>query len=741
MHKHHLSMRKVFNHNHVLVVWVLFCLALVLPVHNTLHARDVHQDVVDDTSISVKNTDYPVSADAYFVAPNGDDTNPGTKEAPWATPKKAVSAAPAGATIVLREGTYRGGVAVLKPLTLQPYPNEEVWIKGSRVVTTWSKEGNIWRSPWTDSEDSISSWTNFGCPEQNPRCYLSENYPMADFPDMVFVGGQALVQVGSKDAVQEGTFFVDAEVEELYIGTDPTNKEVEATADHIGIYADERGSGSTIRGLGMAHFTRTGMLLSHATDVMVENNTSVWNAVTGIDICCTHTIAVKGNVSLYNGMHGMGVGAAKDIVITDNWFAHNNVEHFNRFWNAAGFKLVDADNAVVRANTVEDNDANGIWLDVDSTGGVITENVTQRNNGGGIYYELTDGGVIIAGNTAVENEVGIEVRNATQAQIYNNTLVDNGRPLNVITDDRSPKVVDTIIKNNLFSNATNYTGERDDWEPFVFFHWGDCSSATSMVAELDHNAYYRTDAAIPKNLIHWSNTNTDYCRERYTTLTAFQEAYPFEANGLSIDGQAENPFFVDVSNGDYRLKPESVALGRGEALPQVVADALGWPTEVPVDLGAIQSEATPPSDDPIPAGTYRVIARHSDKVLDVSEVSKADEALLHQWSYRGKANQHWRVEPLDDGTYRFMAEHSGKTMDARKARTSNGTPIQQYIWNGTCAQRWHIEPVSSNLYTIRSACSDQVVEVEQSSVEDGALIQLWERTDEDNQYWQFAPVR
>ncbi len=42
----------------------------------------------------------------YYVAPGGNDSNPGTSEAPWRTLSKAASTAQAGQTVVVRAGTY-----------------------------------------------------------------------------------------------------------------------------------------------------------------------------------------------------------------------------------------------------------------------------------------------------------------------------------------------------------------------------------------------------------------------------------------------------------------------------------------------------------------------------------------------------------------------------------------------------------------------------------------------------------
>ena len=54
----------------------------------------------------------------------------------------ALSTAQDGDTVVLREGTYREGTGFGgKALTLQAYPHEQAWMKGSVVVTAWTPDG------------------------------------------------------------------------------------------------------------------------------------------------------------------------------------------------------------------------------------------------------------------------------------------------------------------------------------------------------------------------------------------------------------------------------------------------------------------------------------------------------------------------------------------------------------------------------------------------------------------------
>ena len=63
-----------------------------------------------------------------------------------------------------------------------------------------------------------------------------------------------------------------------------------------------------------------------------------------------------------------------------------------------------------------------------------------------------------------------------------------------------------------------------------------------------------------------------------------------EPEGVTFSGVAggSDPFFVDLANGDYRVRPGSVAYNSGLPLPADVAAAVGLPTGAVVSRGAIR---------------------------------------------------------------------------------------------------------------------------------------------------------
>ena len=197
-------------------------------------------------AVDIRDTNYPIPAGAYFVAPKGSDSNMGKETTPWRTIAKAVAAAPSGSTIVIHGGTYREGSINLggKKLTLQPYPHEKVWLNGSLVVSNWVIDGTVWRSDGWLPQFALDT----------PSQAIHPNYPMASYRDMVFTNGKSLRQVASLSQVSAGTFYVDYTHHQLYIGDNPTGKTVEASAQAIALNIAYGADGTVVRGLGFEYY-------------------------------------------------------------------------------------------------------------------------------------------------------------------------------------------------------------------------------------------------------------------------------------------------------------------------------------------------------------------------------------------------------------------------------------------------------------------------------------------------------
>ena len=538
-------------------------------------------------TIDIKDTNYSIPDEAYFVSPDGSDTNSGkAANSPWSL-AKAMTSVPSGSTIVFRGGTYRNfdKTNISKKLTLQAYPHEKPWIKGSVLVTDWVSDGSTWRK---------DSW-NYSFAPNMAKEYIDPLYPMAGHRDMVYIDGVSLKQVASKQEVVPGTFYVDSTNKKLYVGDNPAGKTVESTANIQSFNITKSGAGSVVRGLGFAHYADAGLQV-WTSGVTLENNTFAWNGFEGVKLGNSSPDAiVRGNTFSYNGCKGISGSNVHRMLLEDNIISYNNIERFSIFWDSGGVKVIKTDKLVWRKNLVENNFSNGMWIDESSTNSTIVNNTVRHNSALGIFFEISHK-AIIAGNVAYRNQVGIMVSNSSNARIYNNTLAQNSK--NIVIKDTTRNNTDTtgiaagatwivrntVIKNNILSNARGS----------VVFEVSSCSTkepSTLLIEAADYNAYYRTLSSKPKNVILWSLGSSN-CSVGYTSMPTFISGTGYEKKSLVIDNVATQPFFVDESKNDYQLKVGSPAIGRGEPLPEDIADAIGLAPSVAVDLGAFQSKAT-----------------------------------------------------------------------------------------------------------------------------------------------------
>jgi parallel beta-helix repeat protein len=553
-------------------------------------------DVVSANGTDIKDTNYPIPNDAYFVSPNGTDSNSGkTPDSPWRV-YKAITSAPPGATIVFRGGTYRlSKNHINKKLTLQPYPHEKVWLKGSIEVQGWTADGAIWRK---------DNWT-YSFPPNMSSSYINPQYPMAGYRDMVYINGVSLRQVASKAEVVPGKFYVDSANKKLYIGENPVGKTVEATAQQeaFSIFHDSAynsyPSDTVIRGLGFAHYAEQALIVG-APRIKLENNTFVWNGVKGLTFSgvsggvygISTDAKVQGNTFSYNGRKGLEGDRVHRLLLEGNTISYNNVENFSKTWDAAGAKLIRSDELILRNNLVNDNNATGMWIDISSTNARIVHNVVHNNKFTGIWFELSHKG-IIAANVVYKNSTGIYILDSSDVSVYNNTLVNNLINLRVYDTNRkntdAAQIADGITwstRNNVFKN--NILSNASGSMLFEASNYAIKEPSSLMVAYTDYNGYYRTLSSTPASVIKWSLGGNNYSVP-YSSIAAFNSATGYEAHALAIDNVAVNPFFVDEANGDFHLKPGSAAIRHGDVLPPDVAAAIGLPSGVKVDLGALQT--------------------------------------------------------------------------------------------------------------------------------------------------------
>ena len=520
----------------------------------------------------VGTTSYPIPAGALFVAATGSDAAAGSQAAPFKTIGRAIAAAPNGGTVVVRGGIYREALTISNErLTLQPYPNEAVFIRGSRTLSTFVAVAGDWRR---------DGW-NYQFPRQSPETVLA-SYPMANAPDMVFFDGQPLRQVSRLSQVAGKSFFVDYSLSQLFIGVDPTGHVLEASYLQVGLMLNNADN-SVIRGLQFEQFATPvnthGAVVDQSNDVTFENNVFVDNASSGLSLRGNRTI-VTGNSFSFNGQLGLHAFLADDLVIQNNRINNNNTEHFDQYQEAGGAKFVKSVNALVDSNYVLNNAGNGIWFDIDADNATIVRNEVFSNNRNGIQFEISDT-AIIAGNTVRSNTAtGIHIIESTNLDVYNNVSYKNDLALTVWDGPRLHAVGNVSVRNNVLMDgraSSKVLFDVDDKNHIL--------SGSEMGVTSDYNAYCRSVAGSPARVADWARSNTT--QANYSSVSAFRVGTGNETQGLVCEGATATGFFVKVSTGNFALTATSAGRGAGSPLPPNVALALGLTAGVPVDLGLL----------------------------------------------------------------------------------------------------------------------------------------------------------
>ncbi|MFI7403972.1 RICIN domain-containing protein [Streptomyces sp. NPDC049541] len=136
---------------------------------------------------------------------------------------------------------------------------------------------------------------------------------------------------------------------------------------------------------------------------------------------------------------------------------------------------------------------------------------------------------------------------------------------------------------------------------------------------------------------------------------------------------------------------------------------------------------------------YRLVARHSGKVADVSGARTANNTAILQWPWQNHANQKWTIARADSGYYKIRNVNSGTLMEIGGLSRLNGGTAD--IWSDADApqQHWAITPTGDGYHLLTNRLSGLSLNVDSGSTADGAAINQWAYTAGAQQQWQIVP--
>jgi len=267
--------------------------------------------------------------------------------------QSVVTAHPAGTTYCIDAGIYRVTETIAPKDGDSLIGSVDAVINGSRLVTQWTRTGNLWIATG-QTQHSEPLWKTTWPPLANPAAQVNED---------LFLDDKQLRPVMTAALVVPGTFYFDYGAATIYIADNPTGHRIESSVMEAAIRS--RAQKVTVQGLTVEKFTHIGISLG--SNSVVRDNELRY--IHGAGIQFGNGSRVLHNHTHHNGMYGMS-GAGEGPLVEGNEIAFNNTAGYHTehggCWAAGGAKFVRSNHLVVRGNYVHDNLCTGLWTDIDN---------------------------------------------------------------------------------------------------------------------------------------------------------------------------------------------------------------------------------------------------------------------------------------------------------------------------------------------------------------------------------------
>lgn len=277
------------------------------------------------------------SGNTRYVAPNGDDANPGTIDQPYRTIQYCASTVSAGWTCQIRAGTYRETVIPNSGVTISAYNFEAVVVDGSDPITGWTLDhDSVYKASVTLKSD-----------DTNQVFVGSEMMTEARWPngDDLFAVNWATAQKGTDsghlvDGLLPKINWVGAKIH-LWSGTDPFGHETgivtASDSGRISINVGQTGTCPYICPVAGGYYYLFGTLsaLDTEREWYYDVNSSIlyFMAPGGVN---PNTLDVRGKQRQYafdlrgkSGVTVRGITVFASTIVTDQSSSNNTLDRIN----------------------------------------------------------------------------------------------------------------------------------------------------------------------------------------------------------------------------------------------------------------------------------------------------------------------------------------------------------------------------------------------------------------------------
>jgi parallel beta-helix repeat protein len=433
---------------------------------------------------------------------------------------------------------------------------------------------------------------------------------------MVFVDGRPLKAVGWEGAIDEGSYYIDYEAGQVYIGVDPTNRLVEITAfDSALVRTTGSVHGKTsdkiglvIRGIVFTQYAYRAIEIEGTEPEGPADPATYGKDVVGTTlehVTITHCSRVAGYLRgdkltirhcliSDTSTEGIYILSSSDCLLEKNIFMRNNIEQITGYYPAAVKIFNQCHRVTCRENLVIDQPySNGIWYDVGNVDGVFINNWVQGCIDG-FFFEISKG-AICAGNVFVDCDKGIRVLNSSNVRVFHNTLINSVASFERTERGSVPDhfgwhpstgpAVDQreghVFACNLLAADASFS------KPLLRFEQTKvlCGKLTRpQVRCLDGNVYVRSGQARKVPLLVWSPVEDEDCVTELQTLADLRRLQAqFETNGHVLEIELGS-IFKSQELGNYELIRSLP--GTPGLLDKDIRGLLGWPVQEAYTPGA-----------------------------------------------------------------------------------------------------------------------------------------------------------
>lgn len=546
-----------------------------------------------------------IFAKEYHVSLKGNNDNPGTLSQPFGTISAAAKIALPGDVITVHEGTYRewvnpqyGGSNDQQRIVYRSAENEEVWIKGSEVVTGWKKHKN---NVWTVTLEN-SMFGDFNPYQEIIKGdWVVSTYGRDHHLGEVYLNGKALYEIDSLEKVLQEIPLERAADQEAskykwycknnektttiyadFKGLDPNKELVEINVRPVVFFPKETGVNYiTVRGFKMCHAAtqwapptaeQVGLIGPHwSKGWIIENNLICDSKCTGISIGKEKS---TGHNEWTNLKVKHGTQRERDVIfkalqmgwsretIGSHIIRNNTIRDceqagicghlggiFSQIYNNHIYNIHVKDQfygheiAGIKLHAAIDvliegncihDNKRGIWLDWQAQGARVTGNVFFNNQSEDFFIEVSHGPTLVDNNIMLSE---VSILNASQG---------------------------TAFAHNLFGGTIMMRTAPDRYTPYHFPHSTSVAGLMSMLLGDDrfyNNIFTSDDEAKASNIFtgldaynnhpletdEWyiGKSPTDYANHKLPVYIGsnlyFNKAKPFNRETNTFENRNHNP--------------------------------------------------------------------------------------------------------------------------------------------------------------------------------------------------------